>query len=759
MKHLTRLGFFLVTLISVSIMIAGNGHAAQNNPVNIKLNGSIINLKDKPVIRNDRTLIPLRGFFEETGATVDWNKETRQAIIKNDDVEILLTAGSNYALANGKIVKFDTPSQIINDRIFIPIRFVAETMGHKVGWENNTRTVLVDIMKFKEDKTLPKLADEDEFMNLMKVNNSLSGYLFRDMRLNGGIMLKGGMGADESADMAAPTAKNKKSDHSDTNNQVEGVREADTVVTNGKYIATAYDGNNLVLVEVKDGEQKIAFETKLHERIIEMFIDEKTLTVISHKEIPIKNDVKRPYMYWYNHYKTNVTVFDISNLSVAKPKKLIDKDFWGNYKTSRLIGRDLHVITTNHFYIYRDMPFDLKQILPNQVDNLTKKTTTKAINDIYYFPGFVSPSITNIISINLNTGNSHFDSYLGASDIVYASKNAIYLAQENYYYQFTKTAKLYKPEYKNETNIYKFVFENGKTKYFTNGKVPGKSVNQFSMDEYKGDFRITTTIGEPWGNNEQTNNLFILDKNLKVISAVKDLAKGEKIYSTRFNGDRVYMVTYKQVDPLFVIDASDRLNPKVLGQLKIPGFSTYMHMLDENHILGFGTDTYEENGRIKTGGFKISLFDVTNPMKPKEKKTEVIGKRGTYSELKHNHKALMISLQKGIFAFPIQVSKETPYSNSFKGAYVYDVTTNDFKFRGSIENDIKLEKGFNNQQTKRLIYVGDYIYNITDRYIISTDLKTMERKGVLMLPKPTIPNFPVMPKPLPEPLIDMAEQK
>ncbi|MDF2617218.1 MAG: secreted protein [Sedimentibacter sp.] len=259
--------------------------------------------------------------------------------------------------------------------------------------------------------------------------------------------------------------------------------------------------------------------------------------------------------------------------------------------------------------------------------------------------------------------------------------------------------------------MYKYELEKGNINVATQGEVPGTIINQFSMDEHEKMFRIATTTGEMW-NETSKNNMYILDENLKTKGKVEGLAPGERIYSTRFAGDRVYMVTFRQVDPLYVIDASDPANPKTAGMLKVPGYSTYLHIVDENHILGFGYDTkLSEWGGVVNGGLKLSMFDVSNINYPKETFTEVIGEQGTYSELLYNHKALMFSLNKGIMAFPINRTAEN-YKTDFNGAYVYKVGIDNISYKTRISH-MDGDNYLYGYEVNRIIYIGDYIYTFS----------------------------------------------
>ena len=162
------------------------------------------------------------------------------------------------------------------------------------------------------------------------------------------------------------------------------------------------------------------------------------------------------------------------------------------------------------------------------------------------------------------------------------------------------------------TGLYKFGIDGGRIRYIAAGEVEGHLLNQFSMDEYGGNLRVATTV-EGYGSSGsyQYNNVFVLDPGMKTIGSLKYIAPDEKIYSTRFIGDRLYMVTFKRIDPLFVIDLSDPKNPGILGKLKIPGYSHSLPPYASDHIIGIGKETeLNDWGGVSTSGLKLALFDV-----------------------------------------------------------------------------------------------------------------------------------------------------
>ena len=210
-----------------------------------------------------------------------------------------------------------------------------------------------------------------------------------------------------------------------------------------------------------------------------------------------------------------------------------------------------------------------------------------------------------------------------------------------------------------KTVIHKIAIgKNGAIDYISKGEVPGRLLNQFSMDENGSKFRVATT-SEYFSQyrNYRYNSVYVLDQNLKTIGSLEQIAPDEQIYSARFMGDRLYLVTFKQVDPFFVIDLSAD-QPKVLGKLKLPGFSNYLHPYDQTHIIGIGRETNENQfGGVQQQGVKVALFDVSNVENPVAIDTYTIGGIGTDSEVLNDHKALLFDKGKNILSLPITVAQ------------------------------------------------------------------------------------------------------
>lgn len=307
-----------------------------------------------------------------------------------------------------------------------------------------------------------------------------------------------------------------------------------------------------------------------------------------------------------------------------------------------------------------------------------------------------------------------------------------------------------------KTVIHKIEINKNNLNYKTTGEVTGHVLNQFSMDEHDGYFRIATTKNRTWSRYDQDSresysNMYVLDKNLKQVGAVERLAEGERIYSVRFMQGRAYMVTFKQTDPLFVIDLEDPKNPKVLGELKIPGFSNYLHPYDENTLIGIGKDTYEnEWGGVRTKGVKLSLFDVGEVGDPKEIDTYVMGDSGSNSIALSDHKAFLFSLDKNLLVLPVSIQESIPansvdreeigirynsYRTTFRGAAVFKVTKEGFELQGRINhaNGSDGEKsdywgGYNyyDSTVKRSLYIDDVLYTFSNKYLKMNNLNDLE---------------------------------
>jgi len=287
-----------------------------------------------------------------------------------------------------------------------------------------------------------------------------------------------------------------------------------------------------------------------------------------------------------------------------------------------------------------------------------------------------------------------------------------------------------------KTIITKIALDGKNLSYQATGEVSGYVLNQFAMDESGDYFRIATTKNQTWlaYTNEEDqksfSNIYVLDKDLKTVGSVEGLAEGERIYSVRFMGQRAYLVTFKQTDPLFVVDLSQPTAPKILGELKIPGFSSYLHPYDDTTLIGLGKETIEKDGRVLAQGLKLSLFDVSNVSQPKEIAKYELGGKGSDSIALYDHKAFLFSKDKNLLAIPVSLNKVMTDDSwgpfEFGGLAVFDISKEGFKLKGKIDHSDGGKAGigegwlggrYYDNSVKRALYIENNLYSLSSRYV------------------------------------------
>jgi inhibitor of cysteine peptidase len=256
------------------------------------------------------------------------------------------------------------------------------------------------------------------------------------------------------------------------------------------------------------------------------------------------------------------------------------------------------------------------------------------------------------------------------------------------------------------------------------GSVPGYVLNQYSMDEYNGHFRIATT----WQKTTQINNVYVLNMNMSLVGKLENLAEGERIYSVRFMGDKGYIVTFRQVDPFFIIDLSNAAQPKVAGELKIPGYSSYLHPFDENHVIGLGK---EDNS------VKLSLFDVSDVNAPTEIAKYLVEGDWTSSEALNEPKAFLFDKQKELLVIPISITnygvvdpsgRELAMQGNFwQGAYVFKATLTGFELKGGVTHQENATQYYidYNENVNRALYIGNTLYTVSNAKVQLSSLGTL----------------------------------
>jgi inhibitor of cysteine peptidase len=552
--------------------------------------------------------------------------------------------------------------------------------------------------------------------------------------------------------------------YSTTNVQVAGVDEPDIVKTDGTYLYVVANQSVYIIKAYPVFEASILSQITIKDVIISnIFIHGDQLVVFGNSggfygypllEDGVNEEIAYPGMWWGGVQKTVINVYDLSERTNPTLQREIRMD--GGYFDARLIDEYVYVVATQYTYhIYyavdeKNFTFTIPQIC---VDNVSENISA---SDIYYVDvPELSDTMTHVISLNLDTNDVVQKSFmLGSSQTMYVSKNNIFLASVHYpYYDLLVRGEDVSAEKAQETTIlHKISIQTGGISYVAQGEVPGHILNQFSMDEYNGFFRIATTVGSNWWftQSQTSNNVYILNDDLERVGQIENIAPGESIYAARFMGSRAYLVTFVQVDPLFTLDLSDPYNPKILGELKIPGYSNYLHPYDENHIIGIGKEVDETVATFTAiQGLKIALFDVSDFENPKEIAKVVIGDRGTDSPALYDHKAFLFDREKELLVIPVSLyeitqevkdryvesqGRELLYGEfTFQGAYVYRLSLEEgFEFQGRIthQNEEQMQHpddyywywGLSNTDITRTLYIGDVLYTISDSMIKMNNL-------------------------------------
>jgi uncharacterized secreted protein with C-terminal beta-propeller domain len=592
-----------------------------------------------------------------------------------------------------------------------------------------------------EMNTFNSFEEIQEYINAEPTNDDYYGNLFVERKTSsssGSLKFSNA----PTADLAMETdGSSGGSDYSTTNIQVEGVDEGDIVKNDGKYayIVSRNQTKVYILDVYPPKESRIISEIEINMSISEIYVNNDKLVVLGSPRYNF-NNYYWEYDYYYSYSsQILIHVYDITDRSEPVLKR--NNELYGNYINSRMIG--------DHFYI----------IMTESVGRLETEADLPAPpNKIYYLNNTSDNyyQFTNITSINVQRPREALKNMIilmGSSGHIFVSTKNIYITcrkrtPSRFYYE--KGSNDYvDTEY---TLIVRISIKDGLIRSEASGAVPGHILNRFSMDEHRNYFRIATTTGRVSRNGEGTakNHVFVLNMDMITVGQVVDIAPGERIYSARFMGERGYIVTFKKVDPFFVIDLSNPNDPEILGELKIPGYSDYLHPYDENHVIGIGKDTVEANeGEFAWyQGVKLSLFDVTNVNKPKELSKFIIGDRGTDSEALRDPHAFLFNKEKHLLVIPIRLAEidesQYPYGvpdnahgeYTWNGAYVFDISTSDgFNLKGTVthmDDEETIEENYYwgsryySNNIKRSFYIDETLYTVSDNLLKANELSDLD---------------------------------
>jgi len=645
---------------------------------------------------------------------------------------------------------------------------------------------------------IKKFGSADEIRQYIEENTKLAAEAEGDYYTNGvGLVRDAAVPqtavAESGKSLSALPPSPGSMDYSTTNVQVAGIDEPDYVKNDGKYIYVI-SGDTLTIVDAYPAYgAAIVSKTMIDDTPKDIFLSGNRLVLFttgsssmdigdSPGSAPLMKSM--PYYGGYSP-ATHAIFYDISDRK--NPKVVRDFTIDGDYLDARLIGSNLYLVTREQVNIYRDEEIRVPCVRENAKCIVTP--------DVYYFDNPErSYAFTTVTSFDVS-GAKEKDAktfLVGNGNIMYVSEDAMYISYQKYHniwrrgmtepaiavddrafgssssgvtapvlwedfntmneqekqrviadMKAKEEEKLTRKEIDQSTTaIHKIAVNNGAITCTARGEVPGYLNNQFAMDEYNNNLRVATTsdVYTTRGSYEY-NNVFVLDSGMKTIGELTHIAEQETIYSTRFMGDRLYMVTFKRIDPFFVIDLSTPTKPKILGKLKIPGYSDYLHPYDKDYIIGVGKETgTNEWGGVSTQGIKLALFDVRDVENPKQAGKVEIGDSGSDSAVLSDHKAFLFDQKKNLLVIPARVVRQeyamdTGSGNDapriWFGAYVFGVDPeNGFVLKGTVEHGTQRETsywyGSSSNEVKRSLYIGNVLYTLSTAKIVANPLDAID---------------------------------
>ena len=511
-------------------------------------------------------------------------------------------------------------------------------------------------------------------------------------------------GSGVQSEMATNTEE--ETSHSTTNLQTEGVDESDIVKTDGSYIYTV--SNQCVeITDIREGALKEAGRieieaTEATDSILEMYVEGSMLNLIVQKEqANLQKDAKsgvteskQELYYIDSDTVTELLTYDISDPQMPKLIGSVKQD--GSYHTSRKIGDIIYLFTDKNVVLpAKDKDDAVKE---KNVASWIPSVNEKAVAaDSIYISDAGTQGLV-ISSTNVKKPDRIVDNtvILNNNVDIYVSATAVYLYENNYFAEHANT------------QLAKFRLKDGKINAVGAVRAKGSVLDTFAINENQGKLRLLTT-SDPMPNGKSANNLYLFDQNLKLTGKIEGMAAGEEIYAARYLGDMAYFVTYRNTDPLFAVDLSDEQKPKVIGELKISGFSEYLHFWGKDKLVGIGYETNPDTGEHL--GIKITMFDLSDPENLKEISSTVL-KDVNDSRALYEYKCVLADADKNLLGFTTE-----SYGNKNTMSYVL-FSWKDQKFCNLMTES--LDDALD-QSCYRGVYAGDVFYLVSSKEICSYD--------------------------------------
>lgn len=483
-------------------------------------------------------------------------------------------------------------------------------------------------------------------------------------------------------------------DYSTTNLQMEGVDESDIAKIDGSYIYTVED-KYIVITDIRDGKLKevtrfLPKDCGASDRVMEIYVDgDQLILVVQCYETSLEED--SAFCYEMNGKSTTqIQVYSIVDRKNPEFEGRLIQD--GYYNTSRKIGDVVYLFTQYH------MTSDVVGYVEKEYTSVIPKVNgEKVAAGEIYLPESSGESGILVSSLDVNKPDKVLDSKLVISGYAqtYISKDALYLYEEDY-----DGAMI--------TNIAKFALDEGRISGVAAAAVSGYVRDTFAINASDGYLRVLTT---DYSTEDEVNALYILDENMKLTGQLTGIAPGEEIYAARFMGNTGYFVTYRNTDPLFTVDLSDPAKPEIIGELKVTGFSEYLHFWDDTHLLGIGYESDENTGNIEN--IKLSMFNIENPGEVTEE-AKLVLKDVDYSEALYDYKSVIISKDKNLIGL---VCEDYSGSRTKQTYQIYSYENGTFKKQAEIP-------GINgvNYENVRGMYSGNVFYLWINDNITSYDM-------------------------------------
>ncbi|MEA3502076.1 MAG: beta-propeller domain-containing protein [Actinomycetota bacterium] len=538
-----------------------------------------------------------------------------------------------------------------------------------------------------------------------------------------------------------------------TNLQEAGVDEPDLVKTDGRRIV-AVSGSTLYVLDIDGDRLTLEGSIDLGFWTQDLFLDGDRVIAIAdggYDAIPFREDVIGSDGVSAPIYTSVLTVAEIDISDLEDPELTRTLRIDGRYVSSRMVDGAVRLIVssgpTGFAWAYpeggglrseRDAEQKNREIIENsEIENwlpyfivtdhegrdaTVDEGTLIACDRMHRpeeFSGFTTLSLVTLAPDALAVADS--TGVFADGDIVYSSGDATYVATTRW--QDPILFERGERPQSVETKIHKFSLSPSGADYQASGSVPGYMLSQWSMSEYDGYLRVASTDSPQWWDGPESESMVtVLDTagdDLVTVGRVDGLGRGERIYSVRFFDDRGYVVTFRQVDPLYVIDLSDPKDPTVEGKLKIPGYSAYLHPIDGDHLLGVGQDA-DLDGR--TIGLQASLFDVADPTDPE--RVDRFTMKDAQSELEWDHHAFLHDPASGLTVFPYQRWDDRQDGPPPTGALVLTVTEDGIRKAGVISHDRKGTDWW--MPIRRALLIDGNLVTISDGGVMISDADTLE---------------------------------